>query len=130
MIEAFSLAPRERGHKAEDGMKRLALILLKCKCVGMEEGEEMKRYDSVVTLTPMGAALLGAPEKIEFVDKAEYDRVCAENSRLQTESANKDEYIKLLGEEIDDLAPLAAVHGWKSTRHEKGKEIRARLHIR
>ena len=34
-------------------------------------------------------------------------------------------YIKLLGEEIDTLSPLAISHGWRSTREEAGKKCRA-----
>lgn len=36
----------------------------------------------------------------------------------------QDEYTKLLGDEISDLIGIASVHGWRSTRHEKGKELR------
>lgn len=37
------------------------------------------------------------------------------------------EYIVLLGEEIDETASFAYTHGWKSTRHEAGKKLRARI---
>ena len=36
-------------------------------------------------------------------------------------------YIGLLGKELDAVVPLAHVHGWRSTRHEEGKEARAKL---
>lgn len=35
------------------------------------------------------------------------------------------EYIKLIGDELYETVPLAAMHGWKSTRHEEGKRQRA-----
>jgi hypothetical protein len=38
-----------------------------------------------------------------------------------------DEYIQLLTDEISELAGMAAVHGWKSTRHEKGIELRKKI---
>ena len=34
------------------------------------------------------------------------------------------EYIKLLSGEIDDLAGLAHVHGWRSSRVKQGKKLR------
>lgn len=37
------------------------------------------------------------------------------------------EYIRLLGEELDELAPLAHIHGWKSTRFEQGEQLRERI---
>ena len=39
----------------------------------------------------------------------------------------QDEYIKLLGNEIDDLIGIAHVHGWKSQRVEQGEVLRKRL---
>lgn len=38
-----------------------------------------------------------------------------------------DEYISLLAEEIDSMAIIAHIHGWESTRHEKGKSIRSEI---
>ena len=40
-----------------------------------------------------------------------------------------DEYVKLLGEEIDSFIGLAMAHGWKSTeeRIKRGKELRTRI---
>jgi len=37
------------------------------------------------------------------------------------------EYQELLGDELDELAPIAAVHGWKTKREGIGKRSRARL---
>lgn len=37
------------------------------------------------------------------------------------------EYIKLLGDEIHDLAIMASVRGWKSNRYEKGAELRSKI---
>lgn len=37
------------------------------------------------------------------------------------------EYIKLLGDEINDLISYATVHGWKSSNVEKGNELRAKI---
>ena len=40
-----------------------------------------------------------------------------------------DEYIKLLGEELDSLVGMAYVHGWQSTEEKinKGEELRAKI---
>jgi len=38
-----------------------------------------------------------------------------------------EDYIKLMGEEISALVGLAHVHGWKSTRAEKGKKMREKI---
>lgn len=35
-----------------------------------------------------------------------------------------DEYLKLIGDELDELASIASVHGWKTTRHEAGVKAR------
>lgn len=37
------------------------------------------------------------------------------------------EYVQLLTDELSELAGVAAVHGWKSTRHEKGVELRNKI---
>lgn len=38
-----------------------------------------------------------------------------------------DDYIILLGKELDELAPFAATHGWKSSRFEEGKKMREKI---
>lgn len=38
-----------------------------------------------------------------------------------------EEYIEILGAEIDDLAPMASTHGWKSARFEAGKQAREKI---
>ena len=40
-----------------------------------------------------------------------------------------EEYIKLLGDELNDLAPLAQNRGWKSTRYEAGKSCREKIKL-
>ena len=37
------------------------------------------------------------------------------------------EYIVLLGLELDEVVPLAYMHGWKSTRYEQGKKLRKQI---
>jgi len=38
-----------------------------------------------------------------------------------------EEYIKLLGLEIDDLVGIAYVHGWRSEHVEQGKKLREEI---
>lgn len=38
-----------------------------------------------------------------------------------------EEYIELLCDEIDELAGIASVHGWESSRYEQGVELRERI---
>jgi len=37
------------------------------------------------------------------------------------------EYIVLLGKELDEVVPMASVHGWKSSRFEEGKKMREKI---
>ena len=47
--------------------------------------------------------------------------------RLREAIEAQKEYIKLLGAELDSTIGLAYSHGWRSTRAEKGKELRKRI---
>ena len=38
-----------------------------------------------------------------------------------------DDYIVLLGKELDEVVPLAHTHGWRSSRYEEGKEARKKI---
>jgi len=38
-----------------------------------------------------------------------------------------EEYIKLLTEELNEVVPIAYIHGWKSNRYEQGKKLRKKL---
>jgi hypothetical protein len=39
----------------------------------------------------------------------------------------QEEYIELLREELHEIVPLATAHGWKSSRADKGIEIRGKI---
>lgn len=47
--------------------------------------------------------------------------------RVEEVTATYDEYIKLLIDEINELIGMAHVHGWRSSRVEKGKELREKI---
>ena len=47
--------------------------------------------------------------------------------RLKEIISTQDDYVKLLIEELDELAVFASVHGWKSTRYEQGKKLREKI---
>lgn len=38
-----------------------------------------------------------------------------------------EEYIKLLGDELNDVVVMASIHGWKSDRVEQGEEMRREI---
>lgn len=40
-----------------------------------------------------------------------------------------EEYIKLLGEEIDELCNIAFTTGWESTRYSQGEKCRKRINF-
>lgn len=40
-----------------------------------------------------------------------------------------EEYIVLLGEEIDSMTVLASIHGWSSSRVEKGEKLRHQIKL-
>lgn len=39
------------------------------------------------------------------------------------------ELMALMKDELDELAPLASIHGWKSSRYEAGKKLRERIEL-
>jgi len=41
--------------------------------------------------------------------------------------AAQEEYIKMLGEELDEIAILSYIHGWRSSRFEIGEKMRERI---
>ena len=41
--------------------------------------------------------------------------------------AKMEEYIKLLGKELDETATMAHIYGWRSSRVEEGEKLRAEL---
>lgn len=51
----------------------------------------------------------------------------AENQRLNNLADAQEEYLKLLGAELDDTVGMASIHGWKSARHEAGKIAREKI---
>jgi len=60
--------------------------------------------------------------KLEFVEK-EKERI-----KLYKQLVQKlEEYIKLLGEEVSEVAVLAHIHGWSSSRVEEGIKRRKEI---
>ena len=50
-----------------------------------------------------------------------------QNEKLRKLVEVQEEYINLLGEELDEVVVMMAVHGWQSSRVEKGKKLRAEI---
>lgn len=40
-----------------------------------------------------------------------------------------EEYIVLLGEEVDSMSTIASIHGWKSTKIEQGEKLRHKIEL-
>lgn len=55
---------------------------------------------------------------------AERDKLKAERDEI---ILKYQEYVKLLVDELNEIAPLATVHGWKSSRYEQGKRLREEI---
>lgn len=50
-----------------------------------------------------------------------------EINKLRELIFHQSELINLLGDEINDLSPLACMHGWRTTRFEQGEKIRRNI---
>jgi hypothetical protein len=48
-------------------------------------------------------------------------------SNLKELVQKQDKYISLLGEELDELASLATIHGWRSSRVSEGEKLRLEI---
>jgi len=55
--------------------------------------------------------------------------ICPNNKNNTTQDLIDayEEYIKLLGEELEELAIFAYIHGWESTRVKQGEELRNKI---
>jgi len=71
---------------------------------------------------------LGWNEVGKLIAKAQ---LAADNARWQRKVEELifryEDYIQLLGGEIEELIPLAIAHGWKSTRAEGGEKCREKI---
>ena len=55
--------------------------------------------------------------------------ITAHKSDIKKITEAYDAYIKLLGDEINDLISVANVHGWQTTRYEQGVKCREKIEI-
>lgn len=56
-----------------------------------------------------------------------WEQALAEGPHLRKLSLLLLDYIDLISAELDETAPMAALHGWKSTRVEEGERLRAAI---
>ena len=73
-----------------------------------------------------------SPESLNFGFVAgrevyEIEKALEDLDKVEKLIKAKDKYIKLLEDELEETVPIAANHHWRSTRHEKGKEIRGMI---
>ncbi len=69
------------------------------------------------------------PKKWELTDEQKLDAYVEsklEQARKEIVDAY-DEYVQLLGDELNEVVGLAAAHGWVSSRAEAGEKLRARI---
>ncbi len=79
---------------------------------------------AAVTINPDGSITINS--ELAAL-RAQVEALEAENERLRASDAIRQKYIVLMGDEMDELIGLAYVHGWRSTRADEGKQIRAEL---
>lgn len=63
----------------------------------------------------------------ETVENNDEYRVLEKYGLLLNLVKKQKEYISLLGEELDELVPLASIHGWNSSRVKTGERIRSEI---
>ena len=64
---------------------------------------------------------------IAILQEQDKKSVAANNAKWRELVDAKDEYIKLLADELESTVLLAYSHGWRSTSYEKGVEIRQKI---
>lgn len=80
-------------------------------------------FENKLKTLPVGNIFRKSTKK--FLDSL--DTVIGEISNQSELLSLKNEYIDLLGEELGELTVAAANRGWKSSRIEKRKQLRAKM---
>jgi len=68
-------------------------------------------------------SFIDAEDFSDIMDKARKDQ----QNKLEEYISLLKEYIKALGNELDDAVNIAAIHGWKSTRIKEGELMRDKI---
>lgn len=96
--------------------------------------ELMQRNESVLAAFEVLLVIANGIGFIETYDNAaSQEQETFEHGRASTLSEVRriveayEEYIKLLGEELDELVYMATAHGWKSSRYDKGVVCRENI---
>jgi hypothetical protein len=66
-------------------------------------------------------------EYINYVNKSDQQELSKEREKAKKLIGALNEYIVLLGEELDEVMGFVNAHQWKSTRFEKGEELRQKI---
>lgn len=56
-----------------------------------------------------------------------FEEALAHEGKLRQTAVLLLDYIEVLSAELDETAPMASLHGWKSSRVEEGRRIRIAL---
>ena len=93
---------------------------------GSEKKYKLSQYEFVCEMLGISGDATCGQTLIEKVVEVENNANSAQQISKELIDTY-DEYIKLLGEELNELIPFATQHGWKSTRYEAGKMLRDKI---
>lgn len=117
--------------KVDTGNFNLLCKVLASNTFSNEEGETIvKAFESLLEMAN-GDTNCTALQMMEKQDKLRLS--IYKESRLSTLSEVRriveeyKKYVELLGEELDELVSIAAAHGWKSSRYDKGVVCRENI---
>ena len=89
------------------------------------EEEQLKQFCELLDLMP--DLWSHKCDGLEFENSQLSQQLSAERERSGKLIGALNEYIVLLGEELDEIFFYANSHGWKSKRIEKGEELRQKI---
>jgi hypothetical protein len=128
-VSAFELRygkPEPASQNPYKGLKCVALEL-PCNC-SVPESAWQEGYDACKKA--MEGEVIEWRNNFYSLQKADQEVINERDAKIKAMSALQnayEEYIKLLGEELNDLVGLASAHGWRSSRFEAGKELREKI---
>lgn len=114
----------------EDGYKYLDNIILALTNLRpLEEKEVMELVNDIASeFLGKGSGCNITSEGIHLLSEDITRHICSHFSKPQNELVKAlEDYIVLLGKELDEVVPMASVHGWKSSRFEEGKKMRKKI---
>lgn len=65
--------------------------------------------------------------RVSEIEKSRISKLQKDEKRFKKLIKAQSDYIKLLGEELNEVVGIASVHGWKSSRYEQGIKCREKI---